>query len=63
MEVIAAIKSDPGLNQTRMLGFVSHVDSDTIAAARRAGIDRVMARSAFSEHLGEILTRGVLPAE
>jgi hypothetical protein len=32
------------------------VDSDAIAAARRAGIDQVLARSAFSDGLGEILT-------
>lgn len=53
---IAAIKSDAQLRETRTLGYVSHVDSETIAAARRAGIDQVMARSAFVERLGEILT-------
>ena len=40
----------------RTLGYVSHVDSDTIQRARAAGIDEVMARSAFSDKLGEILT-------
>ena len=40
----------------RTLGFVSHVDSETIAAARAAGIDQVLARSAFAAQLGEILT-------
>jgi hypothetical protein len=33
------------------------VQADVIAAARRAGCDEVLARSAFSERLGEILTR------
>jgi len=56
MEVIAAIKGDPALAATRTLGYVSHVDSETIAAARTAGIDQVLARSAFVEQLGEILT-------
>jgi CheY-like chemotaxis protein len=56
IDVIAAVKADPELNAIRTLGFVSHVDSDTIEAARRAGVDQVMARSAFTEQLPAILT-------
>lgn len=56
LEAIAAIKDDPALKPTRTLGYVSHVDTPTIEAARRAGIDQVLARSAFVERLGEILT-------
>jgi DNA-binding NarL/FixJ family response regulator len=56
MEAIAAMKADPGLQAVRTLGYVSHVDSATIAAARDAGIDQVLARSAFADRLGEILT-------
>ncbi|HLG59925.1 MAG TPA: hypothetical protein VI485_31590 [Vicinamibacterales bacterium] len=56
MVAIAAIKADPALQQVRTLGYVSHVDSDTIEAARQAGVDQVLARSAFSDRLGEILT-------
>jgi CheY-like chemotaxis protein len=55
---IAALKADPGLRSIPTLGFVSHVDSDTIAAARAVGIDQVLARSAFSERLGDILSSG-----
>jgi DNA-binding NarL/FixJ family response regulator len=55
---IAAMKSDPGLASIRTLGFVSHVDSDTISAAREAGTDQVMARSAFAAQLAEILLAG-----
>jgi CheY-like chemotaxis protein len=59
LEAIAALKADPDLRGIRTLGYVSHVDSDTITAAREAGVDQVMARSAFTEKLGEILgTRG-----
>ena len=36
-------------------GFVSHVDTPTIAAAREAGVDRVLARSRFIELLPELL--------
>jgi PleD family two-component response regulator len=56
MAVIAALKADADLKDTRTLGYVSHVDSDAITAARSAGIDQVLARSAFSDRLGEILT-------
>ena len=53
---IAGMKSDPELTGIRTLGFVSHVDADTVAAARAAGIDQVLARSAFAAQLGQILT-------
>jgi PleD family two-component response regulator len=56
MEVIAAMKADPAVQGIRTLGYVSHVDSATIDAARKAGVDQVLARSAFAERLGEILT-------
>ena len=56
MAAIAAMKADPALQAIRTLGYVSHVDTDTIDRARAAGIDQVMARSAFSDRLGEILT-------
>jgi len=56
LETIAAMKADPALAGFRTLGYVSHVDAETIAAARQAGIDQVLARSAFSDRLGEILT-------
>lgn len=53
--VIAELKSDPETRGIRTLGFVSHVHSDTIEAARAAGIDEVLARSAFTARLSEIL--------
>ena len=56
MAAIAAMKAEADLAAVRTLGYVSHVDADTIDAARKAGIDRVLARSAFSEQLGDILT-------
>jgi CheY-like chemotaxis protein len=58
MEAIAAIKADPALQEIKTLGYASHVQTDTIAAARNAGVDQVLARSAFAERLGEILTSG-----
>ena len=56
MDAIVALKADPELQSIRTLGYVAHVDSATIAAARQAGIDEVLARSAFSDRLREILT-------
>lgn len=56
LEAIAALKRDPELSAIKTLGYVAHVDAATIDAARTAGIDQVMARSAFVSQLGEILT-------
>lgn len=55
LEIVAALKGDPALAGIPTLGFVSHVDTPTIDAARRAGIDRVLARSAFVEQLPALL--------
>jgi PleD family two-component response regulator len=57
LDTIAAIKADDELQGTRTLGYVSHVQTALISAARQAGCDEVLARSAFSDKLGEILTR------
>lgn len=56
LAAIAAIKQDPALARVKTLGYVSHVDSATIEAARAAGIDEVLARSAFAAGLSGILT-------
>jgi CheY-like chemotaxis protein len=56
IETIAAMKQDPELAPIRTVGFVSHVHTAVIDAAREAGIDDVMARSAFAGNLLEILT-------
>ena len=56
IDAIAAMKADPALATIRTLGYVSHVDTSTIERARAAGVDQVLARSAFAERLGEILT-------
>jgi CheY-like chemotaxis protein len=58
LEAIAALKADPDLKAIRTLGYVSHVDSATIEAARAQGVDEVMARSAFSAQVGQILSSG-----
>ena len=57
IEIIGSLKADPDVRGTPTLGYASHVQADVIAAARSAGCDEVLARSAFSEKLGDILTR------
>src|SRR5262245_532045 len=53
---VAAMKKEPVLAALRTLGYVSHVQTDLINAARAAGVDEVLARSAFTTRLGEILS-------
>ena len=55
--IVAAMKTEPSLASIPTLGFVSHVRTDIIDAARQAGVTEVMARSAFTEQLAEILSR------
>lgn len=55
IQTITTLKQDPELSSTRTLGFVSHVHTGLIEEARRAGLDDVMARSAFASRLAEIL--------
>ena len=55
LATIAAMKQDPALASIRTLGFVSHVHTGLINAARAAGADEVMARSAFASQLADIL--------
>jgi DNA-binding NarL/FixJ family response regulator len=52
---IAELKADSATRGIKTLGFVSHVHADTIEAARQAGVDEVLARSAFADRLAEIL--------
>lgn len=55
---ITSLKQDPELAGIRAIGFASHVHVDLIAAARGAGADQVLPRSAFAGHLAEILASG-----
>lgn len=60
LEVIRGIKADPDLRTTPVLGYVSHVREDLKTAAADAGCDEVLARSAFSARLPDILQRGAV---
>ena len=52
---IRALKADPATRPIRIVGFVSHVQEELISAARAAGCDSVMARSAFTQQLPNLL--------
>ena len=54
---VAAMKGDPSLASIPTLAYASHVQTDIIQAAREAGVDEVLARSAFTMRLAEILQR------
>lgn len=56
LQLLQAVNSDAALTNVRTLGFLSHVQKDLAVAAREAGCDRIMARSAFTKNLPEILT-------
>ncbi len=52
---VATMKADPALADIRTVGFVSHVQTELIKQAQEAGVTEVLARSAFTARLPEIL--------
>jgi hypothetical protein len=54
-DVILAAADWKRVTGAQVIGFVSHVDAKTIAHAKEAGIDRIVARSGFVEQLLQIL--------
>jgi PleD family two-component response regulator len=55
--IVAAMHADPALAAIPTVGYVSHVDTDVINAARAAGVTDVLPRSAFTMQLADILKR------
>src|SRR5690349_18236704 len=55
VDAIRFLKSSPDLRDVPITAFVSHVQTDLIRTAQAAGCDYVLARSAFTQMLGEIL--------
>jgi PleD family two-component response regulator len=49
------VRSDETTRDVSTVGFLSHVQKDLAVAAREAGCDRVLARSAFTRDLPRIL--------
>jgi DNA-binding NarL/FixJ family response regulator len=57
VEAARAIKTDPATAHVQVLGFLSHVQTDLARAARAAGLDQVLARSAFTRELPDLLRK------
>jgi CheY-like chemotaxis protein len=55
IETIEALKQDLTAAKVPVVSFLSHVQTDLAQAARAAGCDKVMARSAFSQQLPLLL--------
>ena len=53
--VLQSVRSDEALREVPTVGFLSHVQKDLAVAAREAGCDRIVARSAFTRDLPKIL--------
>jgi len=57
LELIAKLKSSAEFKGVSLIGYLSHVQGELKQAAQEAGCDMVMARSAFSQNLPQILKR------
>ena len=55
LALLQTIKSEEATRDVSTVGFLSHVQKDLAIAAREAGCDRVVARSAFTRDLPRIL--------
>ena len=55
LKLLREVKSDEALKDVPVVGFLSHVQRELAVAARESGCDRVVARSAFTKDLPEIL--------
>jgi CheY-like chemotaxis protein len=53
--LIRRFRAEPALAALRLVGFAAHVRTEAIAAAREAGVDEVLARSAFISRLPDLL--------
>jgi CheY-like chemotaxis protein len=49
--LLRSVRSDEATRDIPTVGFLSHVQKDLAVAAREAGCDRVVARSAFTKDL------------
>ena len=58
LDLLQTVKSDEITRQIPTVGFLSHVQRDLAVAAKEAGCDRVVARSAFTRDLPKILAEG-----
>jgi len=58
---IAALKKNPKTKNIAVVGYYEHVRKDLSEKGEKAGCDQVLPRSAFSQHLGDIVLKYALP--
>jgi PleD family two-component response regulator len=57
LRLISALKGSPETKGISLIGYLSHIQGELKQQAHDAGADMVMARSAFSKNLPQILKR------
>ena len=57
LDLISKLKGDGDLKRISLIGYLSHVQGELKMQAQEAGANIVMARSAFSQNLPQILKR------
>ena len=57
LKLISKMKSNGEMKQISVIGYLSHVQGELKQQAQEAGANIVMARSAFSQNLQQILKR------
>jgi CheY-like chemotaxis protein len=57
VEVLRALKSNQATAGTPVVAFLSHVQTELASAARAAGCDVLLARSAFTRELPQLLEK------
>ncbi|HLY20628.1 MAG TPA: hypothetical protein VKR61_25550 [Bryobacteraceae bacterium] len=57
LDLISQLKSGAEYKGVSLIGYLSHVQGELKQAAQDAGCDMVMAKSAFSQNLQQILKR------
>jgi CheY-like chemotaxis protein len=57
LALIGKLKGDEATKSLNVIGYVSHVQGELKQKAQEAGCDMVLARSAFSQNLPQILKR------
>jgi PleD family two-component response regulator len=57
LKLISKLKSGTDFKGISVIGYLSHIQADLKMQAQEAGCDMVMARSAFSQNLPQILKR------
>jgi PleD family two-component response regulator len=63
LKILAEMNSDAELANIPTVGFLSHVQKDLAVAAKEYGCGKVMARSAFTQKLPEVLAGGKAEVE